>query len=95
MTNTTTAEMKTSVTHIIKKSDRRRIRCQHSLGTLAFCGRPTLVGEHREWNTGNTRGVSFYYYCRTHANAHGLPVPPLSTEGVSRSGRRNQSLRAR
>lgn len=42
--------------HSVRPEDRERIHC-------VKCGRPADVCEHQIWNTGNTSGISFWYYC--------------------------------
>lgn len=57
--------------HKVKKSDRKRIRC---LGKQpGGCGRPAWFCQHVHWDTGNTKGLSFFYFCRKHAAARGIP----------------------
>ncbi len=53
--------------HVIRPKDRKRIRCDATVGAMTFCNRPALVCEHVHWNTGNTAGVSFFYICGRHA----------------------------
>lgn len=44
-------------THRVKAKDRERISCQSCRAA------PADVCEHVHWNTGNTKGISFFYYC--------------------------------
>lgn len=53
--------------HMVRKKDRARIRCQHSAAYSDRCNKPADVCEHNHWNTGNTKGVSFWYFCKAHA----------------------------
>jgi DNA polymerase III subunit beta len=39
---------------------------------VAECGKPPEVCEHAEWNTGNTTGISFWYYCMGHGQESGF-----------------------
>jgi hypothetical protein len=43
-------------THRVREEDKHRIKCPH-------CDAPADICEHVEWNTGNTTGISFFYYC--------------------------------
>lgn len=49
--------MPTYETHRVREEDRKRITCQKCRIV------PADVSEHVHWKTGNTTGVSFYYYC--------------------------------
>lgn len=42
--------------HLVTEKDSNRIQCED-------CGGPAYACEHVEWNTGNTTGISFWYYC--------------------------------
>lgn len=42
--------------HRLKEQDRARINCED-------CPQPADVCEHATWDTGNTKGISFWYYC--------------------------------
>lgn len=46
--------------HIVKQCDRARILCN---GCYNTCRKPADVCVHVHWDTGNTTGVSFFYYC--------------------------------
>jgi hypothetical protein len=46
-----------NTTHRVEPKDRERISCQSCQEA------PADVCEHVHWNTGNTVGVSFFYYC--------------------------------
>ncbi len=59
--------MTTYTQHIIKPSDRDRIRCED-------CGRRSFVCLHAHWNTGNTKGLSFWYFCKRDGKARGAKV---------------------
>jgi hypothetical protein len=49
--------MSERTTHRVKRKDRQRIKC-------GKCHRaPADVCEHVHWNSGNTVGLSFFYYC--------------------------------
>jgi hypothetical protein len=56
--------------HWVTKKDQKRIAC----GTCERAGlpRPAEVCEHAEWNTGNTAGISFWYYCLAHGTERGF-----------------------
>lgn len=45
------------VTHRVKARDRRRITCSKCRAA------PADICEHVHWNTGNTTGISFFYFC--------------------------------
>lgn len=45
----------------LKAADRNRILCQHE-----GCNRQADVAQQDEWNTGNTSGMSFWYFCKEH-----------------------------
>jgi hypothetical protein len=49
--------------HDVRPEDQARITCQFG---LSQCERPAVVCEHSTWNTGNTVGISFWYYCEAH-----------------------------
>ena len=46
-----------SKTHRVQAKDKKRILCQQCHAA------PADLCEHVEWNTGNTTGISFFYYC--------------------------------
>lgn len=52
----------TKTAHRVRPEDRARIRCQR-----AGCAAPADMCEHVHWDTGNTTGVSFFYFCDEHA----------------------------
>ena len=47
-------------THRVKEHDKARIRC---CGQYHTCTAQSDVCVHVHWDTGNTKGVSFFYYC--------------------------------
>jgi hypothetical protein len=49
--------------HDVKLSDQSRIRCT---GSYTNCGKPATMCQHVHWDTGNTKGLSFFYYCPEH-----------------------------
>ena len=51
--------------HQVAEPDQKRISCITC--TLAGFPSPAEICEHVSWNTGNTAGVSFFYYCLPHA----------------------------
>lgn len=53
--------------HKVTKKDQKRVFCES-----AECGKRAKVCEHAEWNTGNTSGISFWYYCMAHGKQHGF-----------------------
>lgn len=57
--------------HLVEDHDKSRIRCT---GRYGECGEPAYACEHSEWNTGNTTGISFFYYCRPCAIDNGMPT---------------------
>lgn len=63
--------------HTVAARDRTRIRCEALTTGMNTCDEPTLVCMHVHWNTGNTKGVSFHYYCGPHGAEHGLAVEGL------------------
>ena len=61
--------------HRVTKRDQKRISC--SVCEIVLAGtrvtpHPAEVCEHTEWNTGNTTGVSFWYYCLPHGIERGF-----------------------
>ena len=59
--------MKTNDWHRVTPEDQQRIVCQ-----FAKCGKPAEVCEHAQWNTGDTTGISFWYYCMGHGKESGF-----------------------
>lgn len=57
-------------THVVKPSDRKRIRCGD--WSCPYRSARAMICEHSHWNTGNAAGVSFYYLCRACARRRGL-----------------------
>lgn len=47
-------------THRVSAVDRQFIRCT---GNYPECVAPADICEHMPWNTGNTTGISFFYFC--------------------------------
>jgi hypothetical protein len=45
--------------HRVKEADKARIKCHD-------CGKPADVCHYMNWNTGNTTGISFFYFCDQH-----------------------------
>lgn len=56
--------------HRVTTRDRKRIRCLAC--DRAGLSRPAEVCQHAAWNTGNTLGLSFFYYCLTHGVERGF-----------------------
>ena len=41
--------------------------CQNGgMGKEPYCGKPAVWCEEVEWDTGNTTGISFFYFCDEH-----------------------------
>lgn len=55
--------------HRVTKKDQKRIVCMTCEGEGT--PRPAEVCEHAEWDTGNTKGISFWYYCLAHGIERG------------------------
>lgn len=53
--------MSVIATHRVKEADRARIGC-----SMPDCDKPADLCEHTAWDTGNTRGLSFFYFCDDH-----------------------------
>jgi hypothetical protein len=51
-----------NIWHEVAESDKPRIPC-----SFAGCTKQADACEHVHWNTGNTTGVSFWYYCAAHS----------------------------
>jgi hypothetical protein len=49
--------------HELTPADSARIRCT---GKYAECGKPAVVCQRVHWDTGNTKGLSFFYFCAEH-----------------------------
>src|ERR1044071_691081 len=54
--------MKHAETHPIHPKDHPRIRC-HGHRWRDCDAAPATIAEHVHWDTGTTKGVSFFYYC--------------------------------
>lgn len=59
--------MKMSQWHLVTRADSRRIACEN-------CASPAFGCERVEWNTGNTKGISFFYYCEACSHARGYSL---------------------
>ena len=55
--------------HQVADHDKARIRCQDDRWHRD-CPRPAEICEHVQWDTGNTKGISFFYYCTEHYQEH-------------------------
>lgn len=51
----------------LNDDDSARIKCQ-TRGRGEGCERQATVCHEVHWNTGNTKGVSFFYHCDEHDN---------------------------
>ncbi len=47
--------------HMVEEKDKARIHCS---GKYGKCMNQADICEHVHWYTGNTSGISFFYYCR-------------------------------
>lgn len=56
--------------HLVSEKDSERIKC-------LCCGDKAYICLHDEWDTGNRKGVSFFYFCKAHQKGmwHGKPIP--------------------
>lgn len=71
--NTTYPNMpmpKEKESHLVSEKDSERIKC-------LYCGDKAYICLHDEWNTGNRKGISFWYFCKAHRKGlwHGKPIP--------------------
>ena len=51
----------------LSAKDSARIQCQTFDRERNMCGAPAIVVHEVHWDTGNTKGVSFFYHCAEHA----------------------------
>jgi len=56
-------------THRVAEQDKHRIKCTDDRWHQG-CAKPADVCQHSHWNTGNTTGVSFFYFCDEHYQLH-------------------------
>lgn len=52
----------------LEPKDSARITCQATVNGPCdpSCGKPATICETCHWNTGNTGGTSFFYFCDDH-----------------------------
>lgn len=59
--------MSTATYRQLNLKDSARISCQATINKqLDSCGSSAVMCETLHWDTGNTKGVSFFYFCDTH-----------------------------
>jgi len=48
----------------LAKKDSERIKCQRNRFGNPDCNNQATISNTVNWNTGNTKGTSFFYFCK-------------------------------